>query len=129
MLDIVFTIVYGYRVAKDKGETMTPFDDLPLFRNTDPQGSVNGAKHIKLKRTSQAMRLLAVYNEHPIYGLLDEEAANHAKIAGGWKRCADLRRLGYIKPTGEMAATLSGVKAMVCRITSEGMEALIETRS
>jgi len=108
---------------------MTPFDDLPLFRSTDPQGSVNGAKHIKLKRTSQAMRLLAVYNEHPIYGLLDEEAANHAKIAGGWKRCADLRRLGYIKPTGEMAATLSGVKAMVCRITSEGMEALIETRS
>jgi hypothetical protein len=128
MLDIVFTIVYGYRVAKDKGETMTPFNDLPLFRNTDPQGSVNGAKHIKLKRTSQAMRLLAVYNEHPIYGLLDEEAANHAKIAGGWKRCADLRRLGYIKPTGEMAATLSGVKAMVCRITSEGMEALIEAR-
>jgi hypothetical protein len=129
MLDIVFTIVYGYGVAKDKGETMTPFDDLPLFRNTDPEGSVNGAKHIKLKRTSQAMRLLAVYNEHPIYGLLDEEAANHAKIAGGWKRCADLRRLGYIKPTGEMAATLSGVKAMVCRITSEGMEALIEARS
>jgi hypothetical protein len=129
MLDIVFTIVYGYRVAKDKGETMTPFNDLPLFRSTDPQGSVNGAKHIKLKRTSQAMRLLAVYNEHPIYGLLDEEAANYAKIAGGWKRCADLRRLGYIKPTGEMAATLSGVKAMVCRITSEGMEALIEARS
>jgi hypothetical protein len=129
MLDIVFTIVYGYRVAKDKGETMTPFDDLPLFRSTDPKGSVNGAKHIKLKRTSQAMRLLAVYNEHPIYGLLDEEAANHAKIAGGWKRCADLRRLGYIKPTGEMAATVSGVKAMVCRITSEGMEALVEARS
>ncbi len=108
---------------------MTPFDDLPLFRSTDPEGSVNGAKHIKLKRTSQAMRLLAVYNEHPIYGLLDEEAANRAKIPGGWKRCADLRRLGYIKPTGEMAATLSGVKAMVCRITSEGMEALIEARS
>jgi hypothetical protein len=125
----VFTVVYSHGVAKDKGETMTPFDDLPLFRSTDPQGSVNGAKHIKAKRTSQAMRLLAVYNEHPIYGLLDERAAALAGIAGGWKRCADLRRLGYIKPTGEMAATLSGVKAMVCRITSEGMEALVEARS
>lgn len=108
---------------------MTNFDDLPLFRNTDPEGSVNGAKHIRPKRNSQAMRLLAIYNEHPIYGLLDERAAALAGIAGGWKRCADLRRLGYIKPTGQLAETVSGVKAMVCRITSEGMEALIETRS
>jgi hypothetical protein len=124
MLDNVFTIVYGDGVAKDKGETMTTFDDLPLFRNTDPQGSVNGAKHIKLKRTSQAMRLLAVYKEHHVYGLLDEHAAALADITGGWKRCADLRRLGFIEPTGDMKETMSGVKAMVCRITPEGLEAL-----
>jgi hypothetical protein len=125
----VFKIVYGYRVAKDKGETMTPFDDLPLFRSTDPQGSVNGAKHIKPKRNSQAMRLLAIYNEHTIYGLLDERAAALAGIAGGWKRCADLRRKGFIEPTGQLAETVSGVKAMVCRITAEGVKALNETRS
>ncbi len=128
MLDIVFTFVYGDGVAKDKGEPMKKFDDLPLFRNTDPEGSENGAKHITYKRTSQIMRLLAVYNEHPIYGLLDETAAAIAGINGGWKRCADLRRLGFIKPTGDMAPTVAGVNAMVCRITSEGMEALVEAR-
>lgn len=103
---------------------MSKFDDLPLFRNTDPEGSVNGAKHVKPRRTSQAMRLLAVYAEHHIYGLTDETAAHFAGIQHGWKRCSDLRRLGYIAATGEQACTLSGVMAMVCRITPEGLEAL-----
>jgi hypothetical protein len=124
MLDIVFTFVYGDGVAKDKGETMTHFDDLPLFRNTDPEGSVNGANHIKLKRTSQAMRLLAVYAQNPIMGLTDEEASSQAGILHGWKRCSDLRRLGLIEDAATQRETLSGVLAMVCRITQEGLEAL-----
>jgi len=107
---------------------VTTFDDLPLFRNTDPEGSVNGANHIRYKRTSQAMRLLAVYKDHHIYGLLDETAAAKANISGGWKRCADLRRLGLIEPTGDMAVTTAGVNAMVCRITSAGIEALNDAR-
>lgn len=106
---------------------MTTFDDLPLFRNTDPEGSVNGAKHIKPRRGSQAMRLLAIYKEHPVYGLTDETAAQLANLPHGWKRCSDLRRLGYIAATGEHMPTSSGVMAMVCRITTEGLEALNET--
>lgn len=107
---------------------MTNFDDLPLFRNTDPEGSVNGAKHIRHKRTSQAMRLLAVYKEHQVFGLLDEEAAARTGITAAWKRCADLRRLGFIEPTGTMAPTTAQVMAMVCRITPAGLEALNEAR-
>ena len=85
---------------------MTTFDDLPLFRNTDPEGSVNGAKHIKLKRTSQAMRLLAVYAQNPIMGLTDEEASSQAGILHGWKRCSDLRRLGLIEDAATQRETL-----------------------
>ncbi len=103
---------------------MTNFDDLPLFRNTDPAGSVNGAEHIKLKRTTQAMRLLAIYAENPIMGLTDEEASAQAGILHGWKRCSDLRRLGLIEDAATQRETLSGVLAMVCRITQEGLEAL-----
>lgn len=103
---------------------MANFDDLPLFRNTDPQGSVNGAKHVKPRRASQAMRLLAVYKDHHVYGLTDEMAAQLAQLPHGWKRCSDLRRLGYIAATGEQVPTSSGVLAMVCRITPEGLEAL-----
>ena len=103
---------------------MANFDDLPLFRNTDPEGSVNGAKHIIPRRGSQAMRILAVYAEHPVWGLIDETAAGMAGIVHGWKRCADLRRLGLIEATGDTAPTVAGVNAMVCRITPAGLEAL-----
>ena len=103
---------------------MTTFDDLPLFRNTDPVGSVNGAKHIIPKRGSQAMRILAIYAENPVYGLTDERACALTGILHGWKRCADLRRLGFIEPTGATSPTMAGVNAMVCRITPAGLEAL-----
>ena len=103
---------------------MTTFDDLPLFRNTDPEGSVNGAKHITPKRGSQAYSLLIAYTRSPVDGLTDGEACTIRGIHHGWKRCADLRRLGLIEPTGEMRKTVAGVNAMVCRITQTGWEAL-----
>lgn len=103
---------------------MTQFDDLPLFRSTDPQGSINGAKHITLRRGSQAMRLLAIYAENRIMGCTDEQASSQAGILHGWKRCSDLRRLGFIEDAGIMRETSSGVNAMVCRITQAGLEAL-----
>ena len=103
---------------------MTTFDDLPLFRSTDPQGSRNGAKHITPKRGSQAMRLLAIYAQNPVMGCTDEQASSQAGILHGWKRCSDLRRLGFIEDAGTTRETSSGVMAMVCRITQQGLEAL-----
>ena len=103
---------------------MTDFHDLPLFRNTDPEGSENGAQHIKLKRTSQAMRLLTIYAQNPVFGLTDEEASSQAGIVHGWKRCSDLRRLGLIEDAAIMRQTSSGVLAMVCRVTQQGLEVL-----
>ena len=103
---------------------MTQFDDLPLFRSSDPQGSVNGAKHIRPKVGSQMHSLLIAYMGSPVYGLTDEEACEIRNIHHGWKRCADLRRHGLIAPNGEMRATSSGVMAMVCCITAAGLEVL-----
>jgi hypothetical protein len=103
---------------------MTKFDDLPLFRSTDPEGSVNGAKHIRPKAGSQMHSLLIAYLGSTVYGLTDEEACTIRGVHHGWKRCADLRRLGLIEPTGDQRATTSGVMAMVCRITPAGLEAV-----
>lgn len=103
---------------------MTKFDDLPLFRSTDPTTSAEGARHIRPKAGSQAMRLLRVYAGAPIYGFTDEEAGSQTDIVHGWKRCADLRRLGLIEPTGDTRPTVAGVQARVCRITQAGLEAL-----
>ena len=96
---------------------MITFDDLPLFRATDPDTSRNAVP----RRGSQAMNILSLY----LHGdLTDEQAVEVSGFVGGWKRCSDLRRLGYIKDTGDRRTTQGGCKAMVCAITSAGIEAL-----
>ena len=97
---------------------MITFDDLPLFRATDPDTSRNAVP----RRGSQAMTILALYDN--IGGLTDEQAVEISGLVGGWKRCSDLRRLGFITDTGERRKTLGGCQAMVCRITPAGIEAL-----
>ena len=96
---------------------MITFDDLPLFRATDPDTSRNAVP----RRGSQAMTILALFEYSD---LTDEQAVEITGLVGGWKRCSDLRRLGYITDTGERRKTLGGCQAMVCRITPAGIEAL-----
>ena len=97
---------------------MITFDDLPLFRASDPDTSRNSVP----RRGSQAMTILALYNN--IGGLTDEQAVEISGLVGGWKRCSDLRRLGFITDTGDRRKTLGGCQAMVFRITPAGIEAL-----
>ena len=96
---------------------MITFDDLPLFRATDPITSRNAVP----RRGSQAMQILALYANRD---LTDEKAVELSGLNGGWKRCSDLRRLGYIAFAGYYGKTESGSNAMVCSITMAGMEAL-----
>lgn len=101
-----------------------PFDDLPLFRNTDPQTSRDGATQVAPRRGSQMARLLAEYSLASL-GLTDDQAGDRAGLTNGyWKRCADLRRLGYIIDTGTTRLSNQGCLAMVCVITDLGTQAL-----
>ena len=104
------------------------FDDLPLFRNTDPTTSRKAAEQVAPRRGSQMARLLACYGQ-AVLGLTDDQAGQKVAeissiIPGYWKRCADLRRLGYIVDTGTTRPTNSGSLGMVCAITAKGQEAL-----
>ena len=96
---------------------MITFDDLPLFRATDPDTSRNAIP----RRGSQAMSILGLYLRGD---LTDEQAVEVSGLVGGWKRCSDLRRLGFIRDTGDRRTTQGGCKAMVCAITPAGIEAL-----
>lgn len=103
----------------------TCFDDLPLFRNTDPDTS----RQIRLSSVnSQCMVLLSFYRQSSI-GLTDEQASQRAleaghAINGYWKRCSDLRRAGLIEDIGVRRELSSGSKGMVCVITEAGREVL-----
>ena len=85
-----------------------------------------GAEHIAPKRMPQAMRLLKCY-ENKTEGLTDEEAADIAGLShvGYWKRCSDLRNLGYITTMlvdGHEVTRpgKAGVRVIVCFITNKG---------
>jgi hypothetical protein len=99
----------------------TCFDDLPLFRDTDPDTS----RRIRTSRlNSNCMVLLSFYRQSSV-GLTDEQAFEQAlnaghEIKGYWKRCSDLRRAGLIEDCGLRAQTSSGCKAMICKVTAEG---------
>ena len=100
------------------------FNDLPLFRNTDPMTSIQGAADVKPRKATQAMRLLAEYQHRD--GLTDEEAGLFSGLikTGYWKRCSELRLNGYIIPTGETRVGSQGSLMMVCAITEVGEELL-----
>ena len=103
------------------------FEDLPLFRNTDPETSVKGAQDVKPRRGSQAMLLLAEYAHRD--GLTDEEAGLFSGLLSRpkccyWKRCSELRAKGLIIPTGETRLSSAGSAMQVCAITAEGRQAL-----
>lgn len=107
------------------------FDDLPLFRDTDPLTSRLGAADVRLRQGTQAAQLLAVYG-HPSAsdGLTDDEAGTHAQLlhTGYWKRCSDLRNLGLIEQTGDTRPGRAGNPQMVCRITNLGLTELGKLR-
>jgi len=102
---------------------MSNYEDLPLFRATDPDTSKAGAESIQKALGSRLRALLAVYWSKYPGGLTDEQAADLAQLfTGGWKRCADLRRLGLISDTGERRPLSSGRMGMVCKITRAGVD-------
>ena len=100
-------------------------DDLPLFRASDPDTSREAAQDAKLRAGSQCAILLEQY-WYDRRGLTDEEAGVKSGLdkrgAGWWKRCADLRRLGYIVDTGVRRELSSGSKGMVCVLTEKGLD-------
>lgn len=101
-------------------------DDLPLFRVSDPDTSAAAAQDVRLRQGTQAYKLLEQYVLHR-QGLTDEEAGVFSGLAsrgaGYWKRCSDLRRMGFIEDTGVRREGVSGSSMMVCVFTPAGFEA------
>jgi hypothetical protein len=89
-----------------------PLFAIPLARSSDPPTSRRAAD--SLDPRSLLHRLARVYEAAGAAGLTDEEAAAQAGIPTAWKRCSDLRRLGYIKTNGATRVGSSGRDQMVC---------------
>jgi hypothetical protein len=89
-------------------------------RRTDPETSAAAAR--RLRPDSAKAALLKRYY---LFDLTDEQAAEQAglDLYTASKRCADLRRDGFVEAVG-FAAGASGNDRMVCRITDAGRSAV-----
>jgi len=114
-------------MESDKIHPLLLDDYILLARTDDPITSKQGAKDVRLRASAQKFKLLSSYAWTGDAGLTDEEAAAHSGLidnprCGWWKRSSDLRRDGYITPTGDTRINASGTPRMVCKITDLGLE-------
>lgn len=100
---------------RQRGTTGLGLFDSAVARDADVITSHQGHDYIQPKRGSQCATLLEVYRAYP-EGLTDREVSLKAGVESGWKRSADLRKLGLIRPTGETRGT---PPQMVCVAVSK----------
>jgi len=96
-------------------------------RTTDPFSSHKAIPAGLGRWSGHRARLLRAF-EAAAYGLTDEEAGRATGLdeqgSCYWKRCNELRQLGYIAPTGRCGISRFGNQIQVSAITDLGREAL-----
>jgi hypothetical protein len=83
---------------------------------------------LNIKWGSQKHLLLLAYKDQP-NGLIDEEAGTISGLrkirsCGYWKKCSELRKAGYIQPTGNTRKSECNKNQSVSKITSRGLQKL-----
>jgi hypothetical protein len=95
-------------------------DDLNRHHTGDHDTSIEGARAVNSRATSQRAVLLQEFAAAGPPGLTDEEAALAAGLTGScyWKRCGELRRRGLIEFTDESRVGDAGVRRKVSRVAT-----------
>lgn len=107
-----------------------PFELASFVRHTDPPTSQEAAasRDNRIRWASQKHKLLAAFAERA--DMTDEEAGKvtglYSSRACYWKRCGELRDLGYIEDTGRTRPSKCGHEVIVSTITQAGLAALAD---
>lgn len=121
-------------------------EQLDLFtaaRRTDPATSQANRDAFRKKASQRDVILRTYYDERRKWddsfetwtntdgGLTDEEcgmktpwkeSTMYVERVCYWKRCSELRKLGFIEPTGWTRKSFAGQEQQVCEITVEGID-------
>ena len=115
--------------------------EMIAARSSDPATSQTN-KDAFVKKMSQRDMILFTYHRFVqtnvvpfMFGMTDEEVGRHTKIDGQsmydlricyWKRCSELRKLGFIHATGETRLSSAGQPQQVCVLTERGRNYVVE---
>ena len=99
-------------------------------RTTDPATSQRAAKRAALRAGSQCTLLLRQYAKAGDVGLAAWEAGDMSGLSSRqgccyWRRCTDLRDMGFIADTDETRLSPAGERQGVRVITAAGWSALM----
>jgi hypothetical protein len=100
-------------------------------RTNDHATSTQGAYDVAFRAGTQKAKILLAYFDHG--HLTADEAAKEAGVSMRscyWKRCSELRDLGFIEPVMDGDYPLnrigdSGSQQMVCKITRDGFRFVV----
>ena len=100
---------------------------IPMFRNTDPVTSKIAGKSASKRSPSQQMIILRAFASGR--GFTDEEVGDFTGLSANrrccyWKRCSELRTMGFIVPTGDFGKSSANELQMICKVTTKGEEHL-----
>jgi len=109
-----------------------PFELGGFARRDDPDTSKKAAsKNNRLRWNSQKRLLLSAFSE--CEDMTADEAGRATGLIGTranyWKRCSELRELGYIRDTGETRLSECNEPQIVSRVTLLGLAALVDSRN
>lgn len=93
-------------------------------RKTDPETSRKGERDVAMRANTQKHKLLKAYVGRR---LIADEAEAIAQTGGRcpWKRCSELREMGYLELTGvERISEQSGSKQVESKLTAAGAKYL-----
>lgn len=96
---------------------------IPMFRNGDPVTSKIAGKSASKRSPSQQMIILRAFASGR--GFTDEEVGDFTGLSANrrccyWKRCSELRTMGFIVTTGDFAKSSAGELQRICKITALG---------
>jgi hypothetical protein len=92
----------------------------PHARNTDPRTSHAAAAALADKHTMMRTLLLAFATRESMSSEQACRVCGFGPEDGAWKRVSDLKRAGFIAPTGNTTTGSSGRSVELLAITEEG---------
>lgn len=105
--------------VRDQIDALIDVDPATLARSGDPATSRTAAHRLRTAATRRR-RLLAAYATGDRTAEEAARVAGYTPADGAWKRVSDLKRLGYIAPTGRTRPGSSGRDQEVLAITDAG---------
>ena len=103
---------------------LTVYDAIPHARTSDPATSHESAARLADKHTMMRTLLLVFAGHTALSAERAAHLAGYGPEDGAWKRVSDLKRLGWVDPTGDTTLSSQGRRVALLAVSEKGRQQL-----